>query len=53
MIDKRKLLKAVAFNTAAVVLGAEAISNYIIYTSVVMPEKDKNTFPPDGLYEDL
>ena len=47
MTDKRKLLKAAAFSTAAVVLGAEAISNYIIHTSVVMPEKDKNTFPPE------
>ena len=46
-MNKRRLAAAWGLTTAAVILGAETVSNYILYTSVYMPKKDKNTFPED------
>lgn len=46
-MNKRKLAIAGAITTAAVIGVAEVMTSNIIKSSLVMPEEDKNTFPPE------
>lgn len=46
-MKKKKILTAAAIAGAVGIGVAEVLSGQIIRTSVVMPEKDKNTFPPE------